>query len=264
MFGANEAMVVRQSIGNNDSDDRTVQEVIACEEMQQPSELAERWASLLLAASLCWLRRRLINGRIFIQQASISTPDYWEKKMISDLQLQCEHEGTKRSGNQHGSFLHCRKCGMRLQYITVDERNRAQAKKDRNKSSRKKPGTTSWSEWDQQRPKKPAEPELNTEGRCPTRTSPTSATRGSASSPQSGLEQALIAMMTSQQEGMQVLSSQLQCMAKQQADSATALAQTMSSLQQSMVDITGKPRKKPATQQEIAQDVTQYTINFQL
>ena len=47
-------------------------------------------------------------------------------------------------------------------------------------------------------------------------------------------------------------------------DSTTALSQTMGSLQQSMVAIAGKPRKKPATQQEIAQDVTQYTINFQL
>ena len=224
----------------------------ACEEVQQPSERAEHWASLLLAASLYWLRRRLINGKTFIQQARI-TPEYWKKKVISDLQLQCEHEDTRRSGNQHGSFLHCRKCGMRLQYITVDERSRAQARKDRNES-RKKSGTTGWSEWAQQRPKKPTEPELNTEGRCPARTSPTSATRGSASSLQSGLEQALIAMMKSQQEGTQILSSQLQYMAKQQEDSATALTQTMSSLQQSMVAIAGRPRKKPATQQEIAQE----------
>ena len=50
-------------------------------------------------------------------------------------------------------------------------------------------------------------------------------------------------------------------MAKQQADSATALTQTMSSLQQSVVDIAlgaessdRKPRKKPATKQEIAQE----------
>ena len=68
-------------------------------------------------------------------------------------------------------------------------------------------------------------------------------------------------MMKSQQEGTQVLSSQLQNMAKQQADSATALTQTMNSLQQSMGTIASvaessdrKPRKKPATKQEIAQD----------
>ena len=77
---------------------------------------------------------------------------------------------------------------------------------------------------------------------------------------QSSLEQALIAMMMSQQEGTQVLSSQLQSMAKQQADSTTALSRTMGSLQQSMMFIASvaessdqKPRKKPATKQEIAQ-----------
>ena len=110
----------------------------------------------------------MINGRIFIQQARI-TPEFWRKKAIGDLQLLCQHENTKCSGNQHGSFLHCRKCDMRLQYLTVDERNRAQARKDSNES-RKKSGSTSWSEWTQQRPKKPAELELNTEGRSPART----------------------------------------------------------------------------------------------
>ena len=58
-----------------------------------------------------------------------------------------------------------------------------------------------------------------------------------------------------------MLSSQLQIMAKQQTDSATALTQTMNSLQQSMVAIASvaessdrKPRKKPATKQEIVQE----------
>ena len=128
----------------------------ACEEMQQPSELAERWASLLLAASLCWLRRRLINGRIFIQQARISTPDYWKKKMISDLQLQCEHEHTDRSGNQHGSFLHCRRCGMRLEYIAVDGGGPVQARKGGNGSRRQSVVTRS-SESVQPGPRQPAE-----------------------------------------------------------------------------------------------------------
>ena len=231
----------------------------ACEETPIPSETAEHWVSLLLAASLYWLRRRLLNGRIFIQQARI-TPGFWKKKVISDLQLQCEHEDTKRSGNQHGSFLHCKTCGMRLQYITVEERNRAQVKKDFTES-RKKSGSTGWSEWTQQRPRRTTEPELNTEGRSPARASPTSVTRRSASSSQSSLEQALIAMMKSQQEGTQVLSSQLQSLAKQQADSATALTQTMCFLQQSMVTMASvaessdrKPRKKPATKQEIAEE----------
>ena len=226
--------------------------MLSCEGAQQPSERDERWVSLLLAASLCWLRRRLINGRIYIQQAKI-TPEFWKDKKIGNTQLQCEHKETYRSGNQHGSFLHCRVCSMRLQYITVDERSRAQAKKDRRKS-RRKPGTTSWSEWDKQKPKQPAEPDLNTEGRYPTKTGPASATRGSASSSQSGLEQALVAMMQSQQEGMKVLSAQLQGMAQQQVDSTMAITRTMGSLQQSMVDFVGKPRKKPATQQDVAEE----------
>ena len=230
-----------------------------CEEVPLPSEQAEHWVSLLLAASRYWLQRRLINGRIFIQQARI-TPEFWKKKGIGDLQLLCGHESTRCSGNQHGSFLHCKKCGMRLQYLTVCERDRAKARKDSNES-KKKSGSVAWPGWAQQRPKEPAEPELNTEGRSPAGTNPKSTTRGSVGSSQSSLEQALIAMMMSQQEGTQVLSSQLQSMAKQQADSTTALSRTMGSLQQSMMFIASvaessdqKPRKKPATKQEIAQE----------
>ena len=223
-----------------------------CEEARQLSERAERWAYLLLTVSLSWLRRRLINGRLFVQQARI-TPGFWKKKMIGDLQLMCEHEDTSRSGNQYGSFLHCRACSMRLQYLTVDERSRAQARRGLDKP-RRKPGTTSWSEWDQQRPKKPAEQRFNTEGRYPTRTSPTSTKQGSASAPRPNLEQALIEMMRCQQEGMQVLSTQLQHVAMQQADSAMALTQTMSSLQQSMEAIAERPRKKSAGHQDPAQE----------
>ena len=70
----------------------------------------------------------------------------------------------------------------------------------------------------------------------------------------SGLAQALIVMMVSQQEGMQILASQLQCIAQRQADNATALTRTMSSLEQSMVAIAGKPQMRPATEREIARE----------
>ena len=223
----------------------------ACGEIPPPTESVERWVALLLAASRYLLRRRLINGRIFVQQARI-TPDFWRKKAIGDLQLRCEHKSTMTSV----LFLHCRKCDMRLQFLTVAERNQAQAMRASNES-RKKSGSTGWSEWIQHGPKKPAEPELNTEGRSPTRTS----ARGSASSSLSNLEQALIAMMKSQQEGAQILSSQLQYMAKQQADSATTLSRAVGSLQQSMAagvsvaeSSDRQPRKKPATKPEIAQE----------
>ena len=151
----------------------------ACEEAQQPNEVDERWVSLLLAASLYWLRRRLINGGIFIRQAKI-TPGFWKKKMIGVLQLECEHKETYRSGNQYGSYLHCRVCGMRLQYFTVEDRSRAMARKERS-TYRRKSGVSSWLEWDHQRPKKATEQELNTEGKYPVRTSSTGVTRGSTS-----------------------------------------------------------------------------------
>ena len=177
----------------------------ACEEVPLPSELDEHWAFLLLAASRYWLRRRLINGRIFTQQARI-TPEFWKKKVINDQQLRCEHEDTQRSENRRGSFIHCRACGMRLMSFAVDEQNQTQARK-RHNEYRKKLGTTGWLEWAQQKPKKPTEPELNTEGRSTAGTSPTSTMWGSASSSRSTLEQTLIAMMMSQQEGTQPLSS---------------------------------------------------------
>ena len=61
-------------------------------------------------------------------------------------------------------------------------------------------------------------------------------------------------MMVSQQEGMQVLASQLQCIAQRQADNATALTRAMSSLEQSMVAIAGEPRRRLATEREIGQE----------
>ena len=88
----------------------------------------------------------------------------------------------------------------------------------------------------------------------PAECSPAGAARGSASVSHSGLAQALIAMMVSQQEGMQILASQLQCIAQRQADNATALTRAMSSLEQSMVAIAGEPRKRLATEREIGQE----------
>ena len=64
----------------------------------------------------------------------------------------------------------------------------------------------------------------------------------------------MIAMMVSQQEGMQVLASQLQCIAQQQADNATALTRAMSSLEQSVVAVAGEPRRRPATERDVAQE----------
>ena len=104
----------------------------ACEEIPPPTERVERWVSLLLAASRYLLRRRLINGRTFVQQARI-TPEFWRQKAISDLQLRCEHKSTRKSV----LFLHCRKCDMRLQFLTVDERNQAQAMRASNESRKK-------------------------------------------------------------------------------------------------------------------------------
>ena len=88
----------------------------------------------------------------------------------------------------------------------------------------------------------------------PAECSPAGAARGSASASHSGLEQALIAMMVSQQEGMQILASQLQCIAQRQADNATAFTRAMSSLEQSMVVIAAKPREGPATDRKVAEE----------
>ena len=224
----------------------------ACKEVQRSDELAERWASLVLAASLYWLRRRLANGGNFIRQARI-TPEYWKRKALGDLQLRCEHKDTYNSSNQHGSFLHCRRCGMRLRYIAVDGGGRVQARKGRNDRKRQS-GVTRSSGSVQSGVRQPAEHGVETGGEYPAECSPPGAARGSASASHSGLEQALLAMIVSQQEGMQVLASQLQCIAQQQADNATALTRAMSSLEQSVVAVAGEPRRRPATERDIAQE----------
>ena len=126
-----------------------------CKEVPRSDELAEHWASLVLAASLYWLRRPLIDGGIFIRRARI-TPEYWKRKALGNLQLRCEHEDTYHSSNQHGLFLHCRRCGMRFQCIAVDGGGRVQAGKGRN-DRRRQSGITRSSESVQPGPRQPAE-----------------------------------------------------------------------------------------------------------
>ena len=238
-----------------------------CKEVPRSDELAEHWASLVLAASLYWLRRQLVNGEIFIRQARI-TPEYWKKKPFGNLQLRCEHKNTYRSSNQYGSFLHCRRCGMRLEYVAVDGGGPVQARKGGNGSRRQSVVTRS-SESVRPGRRQPTERGVETGVGYPAECSPAGAARGSASVSRSGVEQALMAMMVSQQERMQLLAAQLRCMAdqqannvtalaramiRQQADNVTALTRAMSSLEQSMVVIAAKPREGPATDRKVAEE----------
>ena len=126
-----------------------------CKEVPRSDELAEHWASLVLAASLYWLRRPLIDGGIFIRRARI-TPEYWKREALGDLRLRCEHEETYHSGNPHGLFLHCRRCGMRFQCIAVDGGGRVQAGEGRN-DRRGQSGASRSSEYVQTGPRQPAE-----------------------------------------------------------------------------------------------------------
>ena len=142
---------------------------------------------------------------------------------------------------------------MRLRYIAVDGGGRVRAGKGRNDRKRQS-GVTRSSGSVQSGVRQPAEHGVETGGKYPAECSPPGAARGSASASHSGLEQALIAMMVSQQEGMQVLASQLQCIAQQQADNATALTRAMSSLEQSMVVIAANPREGPATERKVAEE----------
>jgi len=83
----------------------------------------QRWEFLVLLASLCLLRRRMFSAAAWASQASF-IPAMWTKKPLADQQLLCPHprDNQRNSGNQHGSYVHCMDCGLRLEYVTAEDR----------------------------------------------------------------------------------------------------------------------------------------------
>ena len=199
---------------------------------------AERWVSLLLAASLFALQRRLATASAYLEQLPKVAVKQRKHLKISEEQWRCWHprDQMRPSGNQHGSFVHCKQCGFRLLFLLPEERERVQgavlAARARSRAKAKaRPVRLATEATDK------AEG-YNTDGRVPTKEVPPArerATRPSAnSSSSSGLEQALLTMAQTQQEQGQMMFRQLESMSAQQLQCTQVLSQAMGAVQLSV------------------------------
>ena len=220
-----------------------------------------RWASLVLLASLCLLRRRLASARVWWRDAGYLLAAR-RKSPIQDRQLECPHppDFQRMTGNQWGSYVHCRLCHLRLQYLSKEDRADVRAKmkeKIRQSAMRSRP---------QAAEEKP---------RCSGKTRPARKASGSAAQKsqagnEQGLEKAILTLAQAQIGQTELLGRQLDSLAAAQEANARVLTAAVGSVENTVktalegvrdsvrqvLHTTGHPQEtREQEEEEVSQDI---------
>ena len=229
----------------------------------------ERWHSLGLQLLLFMLRRRFMTAAAYNEMVYHASAKQKSKVKITNAQWECRHPPWTRryTGNQHGSFVHCRLCDLRLQYVEAEDREKA---KEANNKKQAKARSKA-----QAKLRKNIETEIaedlqnyNTDGKKPTKQEQQGPTEASSSS-SSGVERALLLMAQTQQDQGAILSRQMESMATQQAHCTQVMSQAMSAVQTSINQLTNtvqtsqpdvRMRRRKTTKKEPAEEAESFVI----